>query len=221
MNGRIFVCEENNNRVGIGVILPCGHAAGAFGAPFDQMVLQIKEACQIDNMEEIITAIEEGQVVDREQFFSIVSQYGEISQLTQEIEEVPNCPMITSDSVISYDEAEATFIEMNPENGEEIAAAIRETLHEPELTAEVVEPEVTEVEDNNGLIQLIEQEIENLKPEDRVEDNPILFQLMQDQDTYHMQNVGVLPENRETNFDIEEEESKSLFRKLVDKIMNR
>lgn len=221
MNGRIFVCEEENNRVGIGVILPCGHAAGAFGAPFDQMVLQIKEACQIDNMEEIITAIEEGQVVDREQFFSIVSQYGEISQLTQEIEEVPNCPMITSDSVISYDEAEATFIAMNPENGEEIAAAIRETLHEPELTAEVVEPEVTEVEDNNGLIQLIEQEIDNIGSDDDITENPIIFNLIQDNDTYHKRNIGIIPENQETNLDITEEEHQSLFSRLIDKLTRR
>lgn len=217
MNFKIFVCEESNSRIGLGVELENGSIAGAIDEPFIQMVQQLQMATRNDNLEEIITAIEEAPVLNREQFMEVVNRCRMLSEFSQQCDEIPNLPMKVRDTPISYEEMEEEFWEINP--------ALKEMLEQlldqepPVLEVEVVEPDA--IIDNNGTVQLIEQEIENLQPEDKVEDNPILFQLIQDQDTYHMQNVGLLPEDRETNFDIEEEESKSLFRKLVDKLMNR
>lgn len=217
MNFKIFVCEEGNSRIGLGVELENGSIAGAIDEPFIQMVQQLQMATRNDNLEEIITAIEEAPVLNREQFMEVVNRCRMLSEFSQQCDEIPNLPMKVRDTPISYEEMEEEFWEINP--------ALKEMLEQlldqepPVLEVEVVEPDA--IINNNGTVQLIEQEIENLKPEDKVEDNPILFQLMQDQDTYHMQNVGLLPEDRETNLDIEEEESKSLFRKLVDKLMNK
>lgn len=217
MNFKIFVCEESNSRIGLGVELENGAIAGAIDEPFGQMVQQLQMATRNDNLEEIITAIEEAPVLNREQFMEVVNSCRMLSEFSQQCDEIPNLPMKIRDTPISYEEMEEEFWEINP--------ALKEMLEQlldqepPVLEVEVVEPDA--IIDNNGTVQLIEQEIENLQPEDKVEDNPILFQLIQDQDTYHMQNVGLLPEDRETNFDIEEEESKSLFRKLVDKLMNK
>lgn len=217
MNFKIFVCEEGNSRIGLGVELKNGCVAGAIDEPLGQMVQQLQMATRNDNLEEIITAIEEAPVLNREQFMEVVNRCRMLSEFSQQCDEIPNLPMKVRDTPISYEEMEEEFWEINP--------ALKEMLEQlldqepPVLEVEVVEPDA--IINNNGTVQLIEQEIENLKPEDKVEDNPILFQLMQDQDTYHMQNVGLLPEDRETNLDIEEEESKSLFRKLVDKLMNK
>lgn len=217
MNFKIFVCEEGNSRIGLAVELENGAIAGAIDEPFGQMVQQLQMATRNDNLEEIITAIEEAPVLNREQFMEVVNSCRMLSEFSQQCDEIPNLPMKIRDTPISYEEMEEEFWEINP--------ALKEMLEQlldqepPVLEVEVVEPDA--IIDNNGTVQLIEQEIENLQPEDKVEDNPILFQLIQDQDTYHMQNVGLLPEDRETNFDIEEEESKSLFRKLVDKLMNK
>lgn len=217
MNFKIFVCEEGNSRIGLGVELENGAIAGAIDEPFGQMVQQLQMATRNDNLEEIITAIEEAPVLNREQFMEVVNRCRMLADFSQQCDEIPNLPMKVRDTPISYEEMEEEFWEINP--------ALKEMLEQlldqepPVLEVEVVEPDA--IIDNNGTVQLIEQEIENLQPEDKVEDNPILFQLIQDQDTYHMQNVGLLPEDRETNFDIEEEESKSLFRKLVDKLMNK
>lgn len=217
MNFKIFVCEEGNSRIGLGVELENGAIAGAIDEPFGQMVQQLQMATRNDNLEEIITAIEEAPVLNREQFMEVVNRCRILADFSQQCDEIPNLPMKVRDTPISYEEMEEEFWEINPGLKEMLEQLLDQ--EPPVLEVEVVEPDA--IIDNNGTVQLIEQEIENLQPEDKVEDNPILFQLIQDQDTYHMQNVGLLPEDRETNFDIEEEESKSLFRKLVDKLMNK
>ena len=215
MNFKIFVCEEGNSRIGLGVELENGSIAGAIDEPFIQMVQQLQMATRNDNLEEIITAIEEAPVLNREQFMEVVNRCRMLSEFSQQCDELPNLPMKVRDTPISYEEMEEEFWEINP--------ALKEMLEQlldqepPVLEVEVVEPDA--IIDNNGTVQLIEQEIENLQPDDNVEDNPILFQLIQDQDTYHMNEMGF--DDRETNLDIEEEESKSLFRKLVDKLMNK
>lgn len=215
MSYRVFVCEETNNRVGLGVELENGCVAGAIDEPFIQMVQQLQMAIKSDDIEEIITAIEEAPVLNREQFMEVVNRCRMLSEFSQQCDEIPNLPMKVRDTPISYEEMEEEFWEINP--------ALKEMLEQlldqepPVLEVEVVEPDA--IINNNGTVQLIEQEIENLQPEDKVEDNPILFQLIQDQDTYHMNEMGF--DDRETNLDIEEEESKSLFRKLVDKLMNK
>ena len=215
MNFKIFVCEEGNSRIGLGVELENGCVAGAIDEPFGQMVQQLQMATRNDNLEEIITAIEEAPVLNREQFMEVVNRCRMLSEFSQQCDEIPNLPMKVRDTPISYEEMEEEFWEINP--------ALKEMLEQlldqepPVLEVEVVEPDA--IINNNGTVQLIEQEIENLQPDDNVEDNPILFQLIQDQDTYHMNEMGF--DDRETNLDIEEEESKSLFRKLVDKLMNK
>lgn len=218
MNFKIFVCEEGNSRIGLGVELENSSIAGAIDEPFIQMVQQLQMATRNDNLEEIITAIEEAPVLNREQFMEVVNRCRMLADFSQQIDEIPNLPMKVRDTPISYEEMEEEFWEINP--------ALKEMLEQlldqepPVLEVEVVEPDA--IIDNNGTVQLIERAIEDFDPEeDQIENDPILFNLVQDQDTYHMQNVGLLPEDRETNFDIEEEESKSLFRKLVDKLMNR
>lgn len=207
---KIFVCEERNSRIGLGVELENGCVAGAIDEPFIQMVQQLQMAIRSDDIEEIITAIEKAPVLNREQFMEVVNRCRMLAEVSREIDEIPTLPMVERDTPISYEEMEDLFIELNPE----IAELLEQTNN-----GEIEVSETIEVVDNNGLVQVIEQEIENLQPDDNVEDNPILFQLIQDQDTYHMNEMGF--DDRETNLDIEEEESKSLFRKLVDKLMNR
>ena len=209
---KIFICEERNSRIGLGVELENGCVAGAIDEPFIQMVQQLQMAIRSDDIEEIITAIEEAPVLNREQFMEVVNKCRMLAEVSREIDEIPTLPMVEKDTPISYEEMEDLFIELNPE-----IAELLEQINNGEIEAS--ETETIEVIDNNGLVQVIEQEIENLQPDDNVEDNPILFQLIQDQDTYHMNEMGF--DDRETNLDIEEEESKSLFRKLVDKLMNR
>lgn len=209
---RIFVCEERNSRIGLGVELENGCVAGAIDEPFIQMVQQLQMAIRSDDIEEIITAIEKAPVLNREQFMEVVNRCRMLAEVSREIDEIPTLPMVERDTPISYEEMEDLFIELNPEITE-----LLEQINNGEI--EAPETETIEVVDNNGLVQVIEQEIENLQPDDNVEDDPILFQLIQDQDTYHMNEMGF--DDRETNLDIEEEESKSLFRKLVDKLMNR
>ena len=209
---KIFICEERNSRIGLGVELKNGCVAGAIDEPFIQMVQQLQMAIRSDDIEEIITAIEEAPVLNREQFMEVVNKCRMLAEVSREIDEIPTLPMVEKDTPISYEEMEDLFIELNPE-----IAELLEQINNGEIEAS--ETETIEVVDNNGLVQVIEQEIENLQPDDNVEDNPILFQLIQDQDTYHMNEMGF--DDRETNLDIEEEESKSLFRKLVDKLMNR
>lgn len=209
---KIFICEERNSRIGLGVELENGCIAGAIDEPFIQMVQQLQMAIRSDDIEEIITAIEKAPVLNREQFMEVVNKCRMLAEVSREIDEIPTLPMVEKDTPISYEEMEDLFIELNPE-----IAELLEQINNGEIEAS--ETETIEVIDNNGLVQVIEQEIENLQPDDNVEDNPILFQLIQDQDTYHMNEMGF--DDRETNLDIEEEESKSLFRKLVDKLMNR
>lgn len=218
MEYRIFVCEESSARVGLAVELENGAIAGAIDEPFGAMIQQLQMAIQCDNLDELISEIEEAPVLTRAQFMEVVNRCRMLADFSQQIDEIPSLPMMVRDTPISYEEMEETFWEINP--------ALKEMLEQlldqepPVLEVEVVEPDA--IIDNNGTVQLIERAIEDFDPEeDQIENDPILFNLVQDQDTYHMQNVGLLPEDRETNFDIEEEESKSLFRKLVDKIMNR
>lgn len=208
---KIFVCEESNSRVGLGVELENGCVAGAIDEPFIQMVQQLQMAIRSDDIEEIITAIEEAPVLNREQFMEVVNKCRMLAEISREIDEIPTLPMVERDTPISYEEMEDLFIELNPE-----IVALFDQINNGEI--EAPEVETVEVEAEDGLVQVIEREIENLQPDDNVEDNPILFQLIQDQDTYHMNEMGF---DRETNLDIEKEESKSLFRKLVDKLMNR
>ena len=208
---KIFVCEESNSRVGLGVELENGCVAGTIDEPFIQMVQQLQMAIRSDDIEEIITAIEEAPVLNREQFMEVVNKCRMLAEISREIDEIPTLPMVERDTPISYEEMEDLFIELNPE-----IVALFDQINNGEI--EAPEVETVEVEAEDGLVQVIEREIENLQPDDNVEDNPILFQLIQDQDTYHMNEMGF---DRETNLDIEKEESKSLFRKLVDKLMNR
>lgn len=208
---KIFVCEESNSRVGLGVELENGCVAGAIDEPFIQMVQQLQMAIRSDDIEEIITAIEEAPVLNREQFMEVVNKCRMLAEISREIDEIPTLPMVERDTPISYEEMEDLFIELNPE-----IVALFDQINNGEI--EAPEVETVEVEAEDGLVQVIEREIENLQPDDNVEDNPILFQLIQDQDTYHMNEMGF---DRETNLDIKKEESKSLFRKLVDKLMNR
>lgn len=208
---KIFVCEESNSRVGLGVELENGCVAGAIDEPFIQMVQQLQMAIRSDDIEEIITAIEEAPVLNREQFMEVVNKCRMLAEISCKIDEIPTLPMVERDTPISYEEMEDLFIELNPE-----IVALFDQINNGKI--EAPEVETVEVEAEDGLVQVIEREIENLQPDDNVEDNPILFQLIQDQDTYHMNEMGF---DRETNLDIEKEESKSLFRKLVDKLMNR
>ena len=211
IDARIFVCEENNSRVGLGVELPNGCVAGAMYEPYDDMILQLAMALRTDNTDKIKDAIEEAPVLNRKQFLEVVNRCKSLSDFSMICDEIPNLPMVIKDTPISYEEMEDLFIELNPE-----IVALFDQINNGEI--EAPEVETVEVEAEDGLVQVIEKEIENLQPDDNVEDNPILFQLIQDQDTYHMNEMGF---DRETNLDIEKEESKSLFRKLVDKLMNR
>lgn len=208
---KIFVCEERNSRIGLGVELENGCVAGAIDESFIQMVQQLQMAIRSDDIEEIITAIEEAPVLNREQFMEVVNRCRMLAEISREIDEIPTLPMVERDTPISYEEMEDLFIELNPE-----IVALFDQINNGKI--EAPEVETIEVETEDGLVQIIEREIENLQPDDNVEDNPILFQLIQDQDTYHMNEMGF---DRETNLDIEKEESKYLFRKLVDKLMNR
>lgn len=213
-NVRIFVCEESNSRVGLGVELPNGCVAGAIDEPFLEMIQQLKMALQTDDTNEIISAIEEAPILTREQFMEVVNRCRMLAEFSQQCDEVPTLPMIERDTPIPYEEAEDLFIELNPE-----IVALFDAISNGEI--ETPETETIEVTDNNGLVQLIEQEIDNIQSDDDITENPVIFNLIQDNDTYHMRDIGVLPEGQETNLDITEEEHKSLFGRLIDKLTRR
>lgn len=214
MEYKVFVCEESNSRVGLGVELENGCVAGAIDEPFIQMVQQLQMAIRSDDIEEIITAIEEAPVLNREQFMEVVNRCRMLAEVSREIDEIPTLPMIERDTPISYEEMEDLFIELNPE-----IAELLEQINNGEI--EAPEVETVEVEAEDGLVQVIEREIDNIGSDDDITENPIIFNLIQDNDTYHMRDVGVLPEGREPNLDITEEEHKSLFKRLIDKLTHR
>lgn len=214
MEYKVFVCEESNSRVGLGVELENGCVAGAIDEPFIQMVQQLQMAIRSDDIEEIITAIEEAPVLNREQFMEVVNRCRMLAEVSREIDEIPTLPMVERDTPISYEEMEDLFIELNPE-----IAELLEQINNGEI--EAPEVETVEVETEDGLVQVIEREIDNIGSDDDITENPIIFNLIQDNDTYHMRDVGVLPEGREPNLDITEEEHKSLFKRLIDKLTHR
>lgn len=214
MEYKVFVCEESNFRVGLGVELENGCVAGAIDEPFIQMVQQLQMAIRSDDIEEIITAIEEAPVLNREQFMEVVNRCRMLAEVSREIDEIPTLPMIERDTPISYEEMEDLFIELNPE-----IAELLEQINNGEI--EAPEVETVEVETEDGLVQVIEREIDNIGSNDDITENPIIFNLIQDNDTYHMRDVGILPEGREPNLDITEEEHKSLFNRLIDKLTRR
>lgn len=214
MNFKIFVCEESNSRIGLGVELENGCIAGAIDEPFMDMIEQLQMATKIDDLEEIVTAVEEAQVLTREQFMEVVNRCRMLSEFSQQCDELPNLPMVIRDTPIPYEEMEDLFIELNPE-----IAELFDQIRNGEI--EAPEVETVEVETEGGLVQLIEKEIDNIGSDDDITENPIIFDLIQDNDTYHMRNIGVLPEGRETNLDITEEEHKSLFSRLIDKLTRR
>lgn len=214
MEYKVFVCEEGNSRIGLGVELENGCVAGAIDEPFIQMVQQLQMAIRSDDIEEIITAIEEAPVLNREQFIEVVNRCRMLAEVSREIDEIPTLPMIERDTPISYEEMEDLFIELNPE-----IAELLEQINNGEI--EAPEVETVEVEAEDGLVQVIEREIDNIGSDDDITENPIIFNLIQDNDTYHMRDVGVLPEGREPNLDITEEEHKSLFKRLIDKLTHR
>ena len=214
MEYKVFVCEDSNSRVGLGVELENGCVAGAIDEPFMDMIEQLQMATKIDDFDEIVTAIEEAQVLTREQFMEVVNRCRMLSEFSQQCDELPNLPMVIRDTPISYEEMEDLFIELNPEIIE---------LFDQIRNGEIEAPETTtiEVDNGDGLVQLIEQQIDEIGSDDDITENPIIFDLIQDNDTYHMRNVGVLPEGRETNLDITEEEHKTLFSRLIDKLTRR
>lgn len=206
---KVFVCEEGNSRIGLGVELENGCVAGAIDEPFIQMVQQLQMAIRSDDIEEIITAIEEAPVLNREQFMEVVNKCRMLAEVSREIDEIPTLPMMERDTPISYEEMEDLFIELNPEIAE---------LLEQNNNGEIEAPEV---ETEDGLVQVIEREIDNIGSNDDITENPIIFNLIQDNDTYHKKNIGIIPEDQETNLDITEEEHQSLFRRLIDKLTRR
>lgn len=214
MEYKVFVCEENNSRVGLGVELENGCVAGAIDEPFIQMVQQLQMAIRSDDIEEIITAIEEAPVLNREQFMEVVNRCRMLAEVSREIDEIPTLPMVERDTPISYEEMEDLFIELNPE-----IAELLEQINNGEI--EAPEVETVEVETEDGLVQVIEREIDNIGDNDDITENPIIFNLIQDNDTYHKRNIGIIPEDQETNLDITEEEHKSLFSRLIDKLTRR
>ena len=214
MEYKVFVCEEGNSRVGLGVELENGCVAGAIDEPFIQMVQQLQMAIRSDDIEEIITAIEEAPVLNREQFMEVVNRCRMLAEVSREIDEIPTLPMVERDTPISYEEMEDLFIELNPE-----IAELLEQINNGEI--EAPEVETVEVETEDGLVQVIEREIDNIGSNDDITENPIIFNLIQDNDTYHKRNIGIVPEDQETNLDITEEEHKSLFKRLIDKLTHR
>ena len=214
MEYKVFVCEESNSRVGLGVELENGCVAGAIDEPFIQMVQQLQMAIRSDDIEEIITAIEEAPVLNREQFMEVVNRCRMLAEVSREIDEIPTLPMVERDTPISYEEMEELFIELNPE-----IAELLEQINNGEI--EAPEVETVEVEAEDGLVQVIEREIDNIGSDDDITENPIIFNLIQDNDTYHKRNIGIIPEDQETNLDITEEEHKSLFSRLIDKLTRR
>lgn len=214
MEYKVFVCEESNSRVGLGVELENGCVAGAIDEPFIQMVQQLQMAIRSDDIEEIITAIEEAPVLNREQFMEVVNRCRMLAEVSREIDEIPTLPMVERDTPISYEEMEDLFIELNPE-----IAELLEQINNGEI--EAPEVETAEVEAEDGLVQVIEREIDNIGSDDDITENPIIFNLIQDNDTYHKRNIGIIPEDQETNLDITEEEHKSLFSRLIDKLTRR
>ena len=201
---KVFICEENNSRIGLGVELENGCVAGAIDEPFIQMVQQLQMAIKSDDIEEIITAIEEAPVLNREQFMEVVNRCRMLAEVSREIDEIPTLPMVERDTPISYEEMEDLFIELNPE----IAELLEQTNN-------------GEIEAKDGLVQVIEREIDNIGDNDDITENPIIFNLIQDNDTYHKKNMGIIPEDQKTNLDITEEEHKSLFNRLIDKLTRR
>lgn len=201
---KVFICEENNSRIGLGVELENGCVAGAIDEPFIQMVQQLQMAIKSDDIEEIITAIEEAPVLNREQFMEVVNRCRMLAEVSREIDEIPTLPMVERDTPISYEEMEDLFIELNPE----IAELLEQTNN-------------GEIEAKDGLVQVIEREIDNIGDNDDITENPIIFNLIQDNDTYHKKNIGIIPEDQKTNLDITEEEHKSLFNRLIDKLTRR
>ena len=214
MEYKVFVCEEGNSRIGLGVELENGCVAGAIDEPFIQMVQQLQMAIRSDDIEEIITAIEEAPVLNREQFMEVVNRCRMLAEVSREIDEIPTLPMVERDTPISYEEMENLFIELNPE-----IAELLEQINNGEI--EAPEVETVEVEAEDGLVQVIEREIDNIGSDDDITENPIIFNLIQDNDTYHKRNIGIIPEDQETNLDITEEEHKSLFSRLIDKLTRR
>ncbi len=213
-NVQIFVAEENCRRIGLGVFLANGGVAGAIDEPYDDMVLQLAMALQTDDTDKVKDAIEEAPVLNRQQFLEVVHRCKSLSDFSMVCDEVPNLPMVIRDTPISYEEMEDLFIELNPE----IVA-----LFDQISNGEIETPEATtiEVDNGDGLVQLIEQQIDEIGSDDDITENPLIFELIQDNDTYHMRDVGVLPEGREPNLDITEEEHKTLFGRLIDKLTRR
>lgn len=227
IDARIFVCEENECRIGLGMEMANGCVTGALDEQFNEMFEQITLAyvhfkgfgmMTDDEMQEIkdniITAIEEAPVLTREQFMEVVNRCRMLSEFSQQCDELPNLPMVIRDTPITYEEMENLFIELNPE-----IAELLEQINNGEI--EAPEVETVEVETEDGLIQVIEREIDNIGSNDDITENPIIFNLIQDNDTYHKRNIGILPEDQETNLDITEEEHKSLFSRLIDKLTRR
>lgn len=214
MEYKVFVCEEGNSRIGLGVELENGCVAGAIDEPFIQMVQQLQMAIRSDDIEEIITAIEEAPVLNREQFMEVVNRCRMLAEVSREIDEIPTLPMVERDTPISYEEMEDLFIELNPE-----IAELLEQINNGEI--EAPEVETVEVETEDGLVQVIEREIDKIGDNDDITENPIIFNLIQDNDTYHKRNIGIVPEDQETNLDITEEEHRSLFNRLIDKLTRR
>lgn len=214
MEYKVFVCEEGNSRIGLGVELENGCVAGAIDEPFIQMVQQLQMAIRSDDIEEIITAIEEAPVLTREQFMEVVNRCRMLAEISREIDEIPTLPMVERDTPISYEEMEDLFIELNPEIAELLEQISNGEIETPEV-------ETVEVETEDGLVQVIEREIDNIGDNDDITENPIIFNLIQDNDTYHKRNIGIVPEDQETNLDITEEEHKSLFNRLIDKLTRR
>jgi hypothetical protein len=214
---RVFVCEENNNRIGIGVELANGCVAGAIDEPFEQMVQQLQMAIRNDNLEEITTAIEEAPVLTRAQFMEVVNRCRMLADFSQQCDDIPNLPMTIRDTPISYEEMEEEFWEINPAFKEMLEQLLDQET--PVLEVEVVEPDA--IIDNNGTIQLIESAIENFNPEeDNIEDNDVLFKLAQDNDNLHRKRVGLLPDPN-LNYEIDEETHESLFGRLMRKLFKR
>ena len=87
MNFKIFVCEEGNSRIGLGVELENGCIAGAIDEPFMDMIEQLQMATKIDDLEEIVTAVEEAQVLTREQFMEVVNRCRLLSEFSQQCDE--------------------------------------------------------------------------------------------------------------------------------------
>ena len=90
---RIFVCEENECRIGLGMEMANGCVTGTLDEQFNEMFEQITLAyvrfkgfgmMTDDEMQEIkdniIIAIEEAPVLNREQFMEVVNRCRMLSQ---------------------------------------------------------------------------------------------------------------------------------------------